>query len=82
MLAGLALSILGGLFFGWLGEEVLENETVRFDRRVRALIHGESQPELTQAMMVVTGIGSTLPVAVLSLLAAVFFWLLLCAAKR
>lgn len=76
LLVGLALATIGGLFFGWLGEEVLENDTVRFDQRAGALIHRESQPDLTQAMIIVTQIGSTLPVAVLSLLAAVSFWLL------
>ncbi len=75
LLAGFVLAIIAGLFFGWLGEEVLENDTVQFDRRAGALVHGESQPGLTQFMEVITTMGSPLLVTMLSLVAAIVFWL-------
>ncbi|MEO7143702.1 MAG: phosphatase PAP2 family protein [Bryobacteraceae bacterium] len=75
VLAGLALAILCGLFFAWLGEEVLDGETLHFDNRILALVHGDSRPALTQGLLLVTWIGSTAPVIALTLVALAVFWL-------
>jgi undecaprenyl-diphosphatase len=46
---------------------------MHFDDHVRALVHAEWQPHLTQAMIVVTTIGSTVPVVMFTLLALAIF---------
>ena len=69
------LAILCGLFFAWLGKEVLESDTLRFDDHVRVLVHAESSPYLTQIMILATKIGSTAPVVMFALLALTTFWL-------
>ncbi|MGI8992233.1 MAG: phosphatase PAP2 family protein [Bryobacteraceae bacterium] len=74
VLAGLLLAVLSVLFFAWLGEEVLENDTARFDDRVRALVHSEAKPGLTEAMKVTSDVGSPIAVSVLTLAVFAIFW--------
>jgi undecaprenyl-diphosphatase len=76
MLTGLALAALCVVLLAWLSEEVMENDTARFDDHVRALIHGESHPPLTQAMEVASDVGSPVAVALLTLTACIIFWTL------
>ncbi len=75
LLAGLALAVLCGIVFGWLGEEMLENDTVRFDSRVRGIVHEQSEAPLTSVMILATEIGSTVPVLAFTMLAVMVFWL-------
>ncbi|MEO7146120.1 MAG: phosphatase PAP2 family protein, partial [Bryobacteraceae bacterium] len=53
---------------------VLENDTARFDNQVRAMVHAEAQPGLTEAMKLTTDVGSPAGVCVLTLAAFVIFW--------
>ena len=74
-LAGLALAVLSVLFFAWLSEEVMENDTARFDAHVRALVHRNSDPLITQAMRTASDVGSPLAVGLLTLIACALFWI-------
>ncbi|MDQ6665900.1 MAG: phosphatase PAP2 family protein [Acidobacteriota bacterium] len=74
VLAGLLLAVLSVMLFAWLGEEVLENDTARFDNRVRALVHAEARPSLTEAMKVTSDVGSPIAVSVWTLAAFAIFW--------
>jgi undecaprenyl-diphosphatase len=75
VLAGLALTALAIILFAWLAEEVLENETARFDSTVREFVHKNSSPHLTAAMRIFSDVGS--PAAVVALTVAVggLFWI-------
>jgi undecaprenyl-diphosphatase len=79
LLAGLALAALFLVLFGWLSEEVMENETVRFDSEIRTLVHEPSGPALTHAMEFVSNAGSPASITVLTLTAGALFW---CFGKR
>lgn len=59
LFGGLVAAILALLLFGWLAEDVFENETISFDQTVRSSIHEIAQPALTAFMRVVTFCGST-----------------------
>ncbi len=74
-LAGMVLAILCGVLFGWLGDEIPEPDTVRFEDRLRAVVHGEAEPRVTQVMMVATAIGSVIPVVILTLVACSALWM-------
>jgi undecaprenyl-diphosphatase len=47
---GLAVAVLAGALFGWLGEEVLAGGTQAFDDRFRALVSRHEIPVLTEIM--------------------------------
>lgn len=74
-LTGLILAGLSGTLFGWVGEEVLESDTVHFDSRVRDLVHNQAEAPLTRVMIFASQIGSTIPVVTFTLLALLIFWL-------
>ena len=74
-LTGLILAGLSGTLFGWVGEEVLESDTVHLDSRVRDLVHNQAEAPLTVVMICVSQIGSTIPVVTFTLLALLIFWL-------
>lgn len=46
------------VFFGWLAEEVLEGDTLRFDNHIRSEVHANSTPALTGAMRFFTTVGA------------------------
>ncbi len=73
-LAGLALAVLAVILFAWIAEEMMENDTAHFDAFVRAQAHALASPALTRAMQIVTLIGSPIPVAILTVIAAAIFW--------
>jgi len=76
LLAGLVAAIVSLLFFGWLAEDVFENETINFDQTVRGAVHNWATPALTEAMKFVSVLGSTLfLIALGALVAAAFFYL-------
>lgn len=62
------------LFFGWLADEVLEGDTVRFDNYIRSAVHQESSPPLTAVMLVFTAIGAPQVEAPLALAIFFVFW--------
>ena len=77
---GLALSSGAAILLGWLSEEVLENDTARFDAYARELIHARSSPALTAIMHLFTAVGSVAIMSSLVVLALVIFWI--CKWKR
>jgi membrane-associated phospholipid phosphatase len=54
----LAVSILALVLFAWLGREMLEGDTLRFDDAVRSWVHQFASPAMTRAMTIVTHLGS------------------------
>ena len=72
----IGLFLAGGalLLFAWLAEEVREQDTRRFDERVRALVHRGASPPLTRAMWCISVVGSPAAMIVLSVAASVGFW--------
>ena len=77
---GLALSTGAAILLGWLSEQVLENDTARFDSYARELIHARSSPPLTAIMQFFTTVGSVTILSSLVVLALVIFWM--CKCKR
>ncbi len=69
----LGLAAVALLFFSWLSEEVLERGTVRFDSRVRALIHQYASPPVTVVFRLVTNLGDW-PVILTGTLVLLFFF--------
>ncbi len=50
LILGLAVAVLAGALFGWLGEEVLEGATQGIDDRLRTLVNQRATPVLTEIM--------------------------------
>ena len=75
ILAGFALAALSVVFFGWLSEEMMENDTARFDNHIRAQVQRHSRPLETQAMEFASDAGSPVAVGLLTLTACAVFWL-------
>ncbi len=74
--AALAGLLLFTLAFAWLGREVVENHTVRFDESVRAAVHRASGPALTKLMILASSSGGFPGIGILTALAALAFLLL------
>src|SRR5262249_9388240 len=55
--ASLALAVLCLLLFGWLGREVLEGDTARFDNAIRSWVHQYASSGMTSAMKAVSLLG-------------------------
>ena len=50
---------VGSLFlFAWLADEVLEGDTIQFDKAIRANVHQYASPWLTFLMRIITMLGS------------------------
>jgi membrane-associated phospholipid phosphatase len=64
---GLLIALGALLMFGWIAQEMLEGDTVRFDGQVRSSIHEHSNPQVTAVMKVLTVFGSSLVMTPLSL---------------
>ncbi len=75
MFTRFALAAISVLVFAWLSISVMKDETSRFDDHIRNLIHQTSQPGLTEAMKLASYIGEAANVEVLTLAAAVVFWI-------
>lgn len=74
-LAGLAVAVLAMFLFGWLAEEMVEGDTLAFDRAVRDSAHAIASPALTRVLTAVSVLGGPkvlVPMGVA--LAAVFGW--------
>lgn len=76
LLTALGISVAALIFFGWLTEEMLEGETLRFDNSVRAFVHQYASPWLTSLMQLFSFLGSTLFLTMASGAALITFWLL------
>jgi membrane-associated phospholipid phosphatase len=74
VLLGLALAIAAALLFGWIAEEMLESDTLRFDARVRAAVHTWAGPRFTLAMKAASAAGAPLPAGLLAAGAFCLFW--------
>jgi len=79
LIAGFLASALTLIFFGWLTRVVLAGESLKFDLRVREAIHSLASGPLTNVMLVVTQLGSSL---VLVPLGGLLIWRLLAADRK
>lgn len=74
VIVALTLALLSVLFFGWLAEEVLENDTAHFDDAIRSAVHAHASVPLTYAMRAVSDIGAPAGVTLITLGACVILW--------
>ncbi|MDT5271289.1 MAG: hypothetical protein QOH49_3475 [Acidobacteriota bacterium] len=75
LLISLALAVCVLVFLSWLAEEVMEGDTRQFDEAVRAAVNRYARPPVTEAMRVVTYLGSTAVVWPVSACACVALYL-------
>ena len=73
LLLGLATAVAALIFFGWLADEALEGETRHFDDVTRAAVHQFATPLLTAVMRVLSFVGSTISLAVATVLVVIRF---------
>ena len=73
LLLGLATAIATLIFFGWLADEALEGETRQFDEATRAAVHQLASPMLTTIMRGFSFVGSTISLAIGTIVAVVLF---------
>jgi undecaprenyl-diphosphatase len=78
--AGFSAAVAALLLFGYLADEVLRGETLRFDSFVRNTVHSWASPPLTYAMRGVTQLGEPRFLIVLSLV--LILWLAKMGRKR
>jgi undecaprenyl-diphosphatase len=69
----LVIAVACLFLFSWIADEMPEQQTLRFDIRVRDAVHQLATPDLTVIMVWITRLGSGL---VLSCLAAAIIWIL------
>ncbi|HET9839375.1 MAG TPA: phosphatase PAP2 family protein [Candidatus Angelobacter sp.] len=70
-----AVAVLALLLFTWLGHEMLEGDTRRFDDAVRFWVHQFASTGMTRAMTLVSSLGSRVLVAQLAVVLIIFAWL-------
>jgi undecaprenyl-diphosphatase len=75
IILSLAVAVLSLLLFTWLGHEMLEGDTLRFDDSVRFWVHQFASPGMTRAMTLVSSLGSRVLIAQLAVVLIVFAWL-------
>jgi membrane-associated phospholipid phosphatase len=74
-LIGLGVAVLALFLFGWLADEMLEGDTLAFDRHVRAVAQTFASPGMTRALVLVSRLGGPSVLGALgALLTAVFVW--------
>ena len=71
LLLGLGAAIGALVFFGWLADEVLEDDTRHFDEVTRAAVHQFASPVLTTIMRGFSFIGSTIALTIGSIVVVV-----------
>lgn len=75
ILLALVLAAMALFLFGWLAEEVHENEAIRFDNTVRNALHSVASPALTEFLKWVSNLNGPVPMVAYSVLAAgLFLW--------
>ena len=70
---GLGTAVATLIFFGWLADEVLENDTRHFDEVTRAAIHQLASPTLTIIMRGFSLIGGTIALTIGTIIVVVQF---------
>ncbi|MEO6654975.1 MAG: phosphatase PAP2 family protein [Pyrinomonadaceae bacterium] len=70
---GMVTAIAALFLFAWLGEEVLEGDTLAFDNAVREFIHSFANSWLTMLMQAVTFCGSTIFLVVVAVVVIALF---------
>ena len=75
MFIALAIAVLSLFFFGWLAEEMREQETVPFDNTVRSAVHTVASPAVTRFFRFVSNANG--PVALFVFTALMVGWALL-----
>jgi len=58
LLTSLGIAAGALILFGWLAEEVMEGDTVRFDAAIRTAVHNHAMPLLTSIMQGFSFLGS------------------------
>jgi undecaprenyl-diphosphatase len=74
LVVGLALALGALILFGWLADEMLEGDTLRFDEHVRSVVHAHAFDSLTSAMRFFSLTGSPGTMAILSVAVFALFW--------
>lgn len=72
ILASLGAAVLALLLFAWLGSEVLDGDTQRFDRVIREWMHAYAFPGMTRAMNVISLLGYDVLIVELVIALAIF----------
>jgi len=75
VILSLVVAILCLVLFAWLGREMLEGDTLRFDGAVRSWVHHFSSPAMTRAMTAISALGYGVLIIELLIAVAVFSWL-------
>jgi undecaprenyl-diphosphatase len=70
---GLLVALLAGALFGWLGEEVLEGDTLALDSQIRHLVNRHATPALTELMHRASTWGAPRNLGIIGAAAAVLF---------
>ena len=70
---GMVAATCALFLFAWLGEEVLEGDTLAFDNAVREFIHSFASGWLTTLMQAVTFCGSTIFLSIVSVVVIALF---------
>lgn len=73
LLLGLITAIGSLVFFGWLADEVLEGETRQFDEATRAAVNQLASPAMTVLMRGFSFVGSTLALAIGTIVVVIWF---------
>src|SRR5436305_10042271 len=75
ILLALVLAAMALFLFGWLAEEVHENEAIRFDNTVRTALHSFASPGLTVFLKSVSDLNGPVAMLFYTLAAAgLFLW--------
>jgi undecaprenyl-diphosphatase len=72
--AGMLIITAGALTFSWLAEEVVDGETKAFDHAILTYMGSHGSPELTDAALNMTALGSGMVVVLASVVSAAFLW--------
>jgi undecaprenyl-diphosphatase len=72
ILASLGAAVLALFLFAWLGNEMLEGDTQRFDQVVREWVHSYASPSMTRAMNAISLLGYNVLIVELLVALAVF----------
>lgn len=72
ILASLGAAVLALFLFAWLGNEMLQGDTQRFDQVIREWVHRYASPGMTRAMTAISLLGYNVLIVELVIALAVF----------
>jgi undecaprenyl-diphosphatase len=75
ILASLGAAVLALFLFAWLGNEMLQGDTLHFDQVIREWAHRYASPGMTSAMNVISLLGYNILIVELAIALAIFAWL-------